>query len=193
MTGVAWYINDMKRKHEHAVRVQVRPPGAKAKPRYCTAGGHHLLCLQSVPLNKMILLWSVKQITCEIFTIRHKPVVNSAPMFKARDFNDFLSDIFVQHNCWIVSCTPAGDPVSFDQLEGCRPDHLWRACAGGNLSCSAGKEHSYSLPLWQDAAYYQEKRRALCLQDPHLGMTFFFSSIIDLFGIFFLPHDKNGK
>uniref|UniRef100_A0A8D3A1R3 DH domain-containing protein n=1 Tax=Scophthalmus maximus TaxID=52904 RepID=A0A8D3A1R3_SCOMX len=24
MTGVAWYINDMKRKHEHAVRVQVR-------------------------------------------------------------------------------------------------------------------------------------------------------------------------
>lgn len=23
MTGVAWYINDMKRKHEHAVRVQV--------------------------------------------------------------------------------------------------------------------------------------------------------------------------
>lgn len=25
MTGVAWYINDMKRKHEHAVRVQVRP------------------------------------------------------------------------------------------------------------------------------------------------------------------------
>uniref|UniRef100_A0A3B3HFW5 DH domain-containing protein n=1 Tax=Oryzias latipes TaxID=8090 RepID=A0A3B3HFW5_ORYLA len=25
MTGVAWYINDMKRKHEHAVRVQVLP------------------------------------------------------------------------------------------------------------------------------------------------------------------------
>ena len=24
MTGVAWYINDMKRKHEHAVRLQVR-------------------------------------------------------------------------------------------------------------------------------------------------------------------------
>lgn len=24
MTGVAWYINDMKRKHEHAVRVQVK-------------------------------------------------------------------------------------------------------------------------------------------------------------------------
>ncbi len=23
MTGVAWYINDMKRKHEHAVRLQV--------------------------------------------------------------------------------------------------------------------------------------------------------------------------
>jgi len=23
MTGVAWYINDMKRKHEHAVRIQV--------------------------------------------------------------------------------------------------------------------------------------------------------------------------
>lgn len=23
MTGVAWYINDMKRKHEHAVRQQV--------------------------------------------------------------------------------------------------------------------------------------------------------------------------
>lgn len=24
MTGVAWYINDMKRKHEHAIRLQVR-------------------------------------------------------------------------------------------------------------------------------------------------------------------------
>lgn len=23
MTGVAWYINDMKRKHEHAIRLQV--------------------------------------------------------------------------------------------------------------------------------------------------------------------------
>lgn len=37
MTGVAWYINDMKRKHEHAVRVQVlvmmhsRPPKISQK------------------------------------------------------------------------------------------------------------------------------------------------------------------
>lgn len=27
MTGVAWYINDMKRKHEHAVRLQVCSAG----------------------------------------------------------------------------------------------------------------------------------------------------------------------
>lgn len=27
MTGVAWYINDMKRKHEHAVRQQVSHEG----------------------------------------------------------------------------------------------------------------------------------------------------------------------
>lgn len=73
----------------------------------------------------------------------------------------------------MFSCASAGDSVSFDQLEGSRPDHLWRAGAGGNLSCSAGEEHSHALPLRQDAAYYQEKGRALCLQDPHLGMTFF--------------------
>lgn len=54
MTGVAWYINDMKRKHEHAVRVQVRPPGTKGEqrsaPSYSSVGGHHLtaLCPQSV-------------------------------------------------------------------------------------------------------------------------------------------------
>lgn len=34
MTGVAWYINDMKRKHEHAVRVQVRPHGTNAKQHF---------------------------------------------------------------------------------------------------------------------------------------------------------------
>lgn len=27
MQRVAWHINDMKRKHEHAVRLQVSPPG----------------------------------------------------------------------------------------------------------------------------------------------------------------------
>lgn len=27
MTCVAWYINDMKRKHEHAIRQQVGGPG----------------------------------------------------------------------------------------------------------------------------------------------------------------------
>lgn len=32
MTGVAWYINDMKRKHEHAVRVQVRWNYNNCKP-----------------------------------------------------------------------------------------------------------------------------------------------------------------
>lgn len=71
----------------------------------------------------------------------------------------------------MFSRTSAGDSVTVDQLEGSRPDHLRRARAGGNLSCPAGQEHSYSLPLRQDAAYYQEKGRTLRLQDPHLGMT----------------------
>lgn len=60
MTGVAWYINDMKRKHEHAVRVQVRPTGTDAKQRYFqsfySAGGDDPLCLQSVQSNKIILM-----------------------------------------------------------------------------------------------------------------------------------------
>lgn len=30
MQRVAWHINDMKRKHEHAVRLQVRPQGGSA-------------------------------------------------------------------------------------------------------------------------------------------------------------------
>lgn len=29
MTCVAWYINDMKRRHEHAVRLQVLWPGRR--------------------------------------------------------------------------------------------------------------------------------------------------------------------
>lgn len=52
MTGVAWYINDMKRKHEHAVRVQVRPPGTKAEqhssPSHESVCGHQLtFCVHS--------------------------------------------------------------------------------------------------------------------------------------------------
>lgn len=88
----------------------------------------------------------------------------------------------------IISCSSAGDSVSFDQLEGSRPDHLWRACAGGNLSCSAGEEHSYTLPLRQDAAYYQEKGRTLCVQDRHLGVT-----IIYLFPLFLLHHKNKAN
>lgn len=38
MTCVAWYINDMKRKHEHAVRLQVR------RKAYSMLG---LICFQS--------------------------------------------------------------------------------------------------------------------------------------------------
>lgn len=36
MTCVAWYINDMKRKHEHAIRQQVGAGGAASG-----TGGHH--------------------------------------------------------------------------------------------------------------------------------------------------------
>ena len=31
MTAVAWYINDMKRKQEHAARLQVSPGGMGAR------------------------------------------------------------------------------------------------------------------------------------------------------------------
>ena len=37
MTGVAWYINDMKRKHEHAIRLQV------GNVRAHVHGGHALV------------------------------------------------------------------------------------------------------------------------------------------------------
>lgn len=35
MTGVAWYINDMKRKHEHAVRLQVSASLSLVDPLAC--------------------------------------------------------------------------------------------------------------------------------------------------------------
>lgn len=51
MTGVAWYINDMKRKHEHAVRVQVRPGRTHAQQlifHVRTVGEHERLWGRSV-------------------------------------------------------------------------------------------------------------------------------------------------
>ncbi len=63
----------------------------------------------------------------------------------------------------MLSCASAGDTVSSDQLEGSRPDHLWRAGAGGHLSCPAGEEHPNTLPLRKDAPHYQEKRGTLRL------------------------------
>lgn len=35
MTGVAWYINDMKRKHEHAIRLQVGNMQAHVHHSHC--------------------------------------------------------------------------------------------------------------------------------------------------------------
>lgn len=62
-----------------------------------------------------------------------------------------------------------GDTIVADQLEGCRPDHLWRAGARGHLSCSEGEEHPDALLVRKDAPHYQEKRGTLRLQNPHLS------------------------
>lgn len=44
MTAVAWYINDMKRKQEHAARLQV-PPGWAGPPELGTEpGGRFSVC-----------------------------------------------------------------------------------------------------------------------------------------------------
>lgn len=86
----------------------------------------------------------------------------------------YFSFMLKEHNICACVCPvlPTGDPVSSDQLEGSWPDHLRRAGAGRHLSCPAGQEHSQPLPLRTDAPHYQEERRALRLQDPHLCRFF---------------------
>lgn len=91
----------------------------------------------------------------------------------------YFSFMLKQHNICACVCPvlPTGDPVSSDQLEGSWPDHLRRTGAGRHLSCPAGQEHSQPLPLRTDAPHYQEERRALRLQDPHLCRFLFLNRI----------------
>lgn len=53
MTAVAWYINDMKRKQEHAVRLQVRQPFTN---RFnATADSQHRQQVAPVPWSNKVL------------------------------------------------------------------------------------------------------------------------------------------
>lgn len=90
---------------------------------------------------------------------------------KSWDWILFLKEHGYERVC-VLSCAPAGNPVSSDQLEGSWLDHLWRVGFGGHLSCPEGKEYPYTLPLREDATHNQEKRGTLCLQDPHLSTVF---------------------
>lgn len=56
MTAVAWYINDMKRKQEHAARLQVAPLGWAGAPELGTELGDIAQC---VPVTNTSLFWLV--------------------------------------------------------------------------------------------------------------------------------------
>lgn len=46
MTGVAWYINDMKRRHEHAIRLQVSHVHHTSAPVSVSCRFGHLLTIK---------------------------------------------------------------------------------------------------------------------------------------------------
>lgn len=58
MTAVAWYINDMKRKQEHAARLQVAPP-SPGVGWGTWGGGLSWVTLLSVSLSLTPLFWLV--------------------------------------------------------------------------------------------------------------------------------------
>ena len=64
MTGVAWYINDMKRKHEHAVRLQVREREREREMCYYTGS-------RSVRLNIFTSLYFVESAGRDTKTIKN--------------------------------------------------------------------------------------------------------------------------
>lgn len=59
MTGVAWYINDMKRKHEHAIRLQV---GKHASSR----ASQPQLLLEPVSVSQLLALASSEQLKVSV-------------------------------------------------------------------------------------------------------------------------------
>lgn len=67
----------------------------------------------------------------------------------------------------VLACP--GGPVFVDQLERTGPDHVRGTGPGGHLQGPPGQERAHTLSFRPNAPHHQAPRRALRLQDPHLG------------------------